>query len=143
MHSNAHPCRPMRYPRARAHSCRSLQSSLQTYLFLHNLCICDSPRDIDPFTGSMSLLGRFCFPRQKCTWAGVCTGAFISHRVFVKSFFISQLSHKSVNLSFPITNIKNELTNLCGNCHVQNYYINTFCEIDIPLHPDPTRVVSL
>ena len=32
-----------------------------------------------------------------------------------KSSCISQLPHKSANLSFTITNIKNNLTNLCGN----------------------------
>ena len=35
--------------------------------------------------------------------------------VFLKSFYRSQLSHKSVNLSFTMTNIKNKLTNLGGN----------------------------
>jgi len=37
----------------------------------------------------------------------------ISHTVFLKSFCRSQLPHKSVNLSFTITNIKNKLTDLC------------------------------
>ena len=40
---------------------------------------------------------------------------FISHKVFLKSFCRSQFPHKSVNLSFIITNIKNKLTDLCGN----------------------------
>ena len=35
--------------------------------------------------------------------------------VAVLSFCRCQLPHKSVNLSFTITNIKNTLTDLCGN----------------------------
>ena len=37
---------------------------------------------------------------------------FISHKVFSKIFCRSQLPHKSVNVSFTITNTKNKLTNL-------------------------------
>jgi len=36
----------------------------------------------------------------------------ISHKVFLKSFCKSQFPHKSVNLSFTITNIKDMLTEL-------------------------------
>ena len=36
-------------------------------------------------------------------------------QVTLKSFCRSQFPHKSVHLSFTITNIKNELTNLCRN----------------------------
>ena len=32
-----------------------------------------------------------------------------------KSFCKSQLPHKYVNVSFTLTNIKNKLTDLCGN----------------------------
>ena len=39
----------------------------------------------------------------------------ISHTAFLKSFRRSQVPHKSVNISFTITCIKNKLTNLCGN----------------------------
>ena len=39
----------------------------------------------------------------------------ISQKVFLKSFCRSQLPDISVNLSFTITNMKNKLTNLCGN----------------------------
>jgi len=39
----------------------------------------------------------------------------ISHKEFLQSFCRSQLPHKSVNLSFTITNINNKLTDLCGN----------------------------
>ena len=40
---------------------------------------------------------------------------FISPKVFTKSLCKSQFPQKSVNLFFIITNIKNKLTNLCGN----------------------------
>ena len=39
----------------------------------------------------------------------------ISHKVFSRSFCRSQLLHKSVNLSFTITNIKKQSMDLCGN----------------------------
>jgi len=39
----------------------------------------------------------------------------ISHKAFIKSFFKSQFPHESVNLSFTITNMKNKLTDLCGD----------------------------
>ena len=55
----------------------------------------------------------------------------ISHKVFIKSFCKSQSSHKSVNLSFIVTNIKNELTNLCGNRLLPNDFMNTFCEREV------------
>ena len=35
--------------------------------------------------------------------------------VFLKSFCISQLPNKSVNLSFTIPNLNNKLIYLCGN----------------------------
>ena len=41
--------------------------------------------------------------------------SFISQSVFVGLFFKSQLPHKSVNLAFIITDMKNELTDLCGS----------------------------
>ena len=37
-----------------------------------------------------------------------------AHTVFIKSFCKSQFPHKSVNLSFIITRMKNKLTDLCG-----------------------------
>ena len=39
----------------------------------------------------------------------------ISLKVFIKSFCKSQFPHKSVNLSFIITDLKDKLTSLCGN----------------------------
>ena len=39
----------------------------------------------------------------------------VSQEVFIKSFGKSQFPHKSVNLSSVINNIKNKLTDLCGN----------------------------
>jgi len=55
--------------------------------------------------------------------------ALISQKVFIKSFFKSQFPHKSVKLSFIITNMKNKLTNLRGNRLLQNDMTNDFCEI--------------
>ena len=45
--------------------------------------------------------------------SGLCWLDLISHKVFMKPFCRSQLPHKSVNLSFTITNIKNKLTDFC------------------------------
>ena len=38
----------------------------------------------------------------------------LSQRVFIKSFCKSQFPHKSVNLSFTITNMMNKLTDFAG-----------------------------
>jgi hypothetical protein len=35
--------------------------------------------------------------------------------VFIKSFFKSQFPHQFIHSSFIISNIKNKLTDLCGN----------------------------
>ena len=43
----------------------------------------------------------------------------ISHKVSIKSFGKSQFPHKSVNLSFIITDIKNKSTDLCGTNSVK------------------------
>ena len=45
---------------------------------------------------------------------GMLRKVLISHKVLIKSFWTSQFPHKSVNLSFIITNIKNKLTFFCG-----------------------------
>ena len=61
--------------------------------------------------------------------------ALISQKVLIKSLkvliksFYSQCPHKSVNLSFIITNVKNKATDLCENWLLQNDCTNTFCEI--------------
>ena len=52
-----------------------------------------------------------------------------------KSFCTSQFPHKSANLAFMITNIKNKLTNLCGNRLLQNNFTNSFCEIRLDSQP--------
>ena len=39
----------------------------------------------------------------------------ISQNVLIKLFSKSQFPHKSVNLSFIITSMKNKFTDLCGN----------------------------
>ena len=54
---------------------------------------------------------------------------FISQKVFIKWFCKSLFPHKSVSLSFIITNTKNTLMNLCGNRLLQDDFINTSCEI--------------
>ena len=54
-------------------------------------------------------------------------------KVFSKPFRRSQLPHKSVNLSFTITRIKNKLTEICGNWLLQNDVKNTLCEIKSPV----------
>ena len=51
-------------------------------------------------------------PHSPCTYLRMF---FVSHRVISKSFCRSQFPHKSVNSSFTITDIKNKLTDLCGN----------------------------
>ena len=50
--------------------------------------------------------------RRASPGPGCGLGILIPHNVFIKSFFTSQFSHKSVNLFFIITNIKNKLTDL-------------------------------
>jgi hypothetical protein len=54
----------------------------------------------------------------------------IAHKLFLKSFCGSQLPLKSVNLSFPITNIKKKLTDSCGNRLLRNDFKNTLCEMN-------------
>jgi len=53
----------------------------------------------------------------------------ISHKVFLKSFRRTQVPHKSVNLSFSVTNTENKLTDLCGNRLLQIDFNNTSGEI--------------
>ena len=56
----------------------------------------------------------------------------LSHRkCFIKSSRTSQLPHKSVHLFFIFTNIKNRLTDLCGNWLLRNNFVNTFFEITL------------
>jgi len=42
-------------------------------------------------------------------------GVSVLSQLFIKSFCRSQLPHRSVNLSFNITDIKNKFTDLYGN----------------------------
>ena len=53
----------------------------------------------------------------------------ISQKEVIKSFRSIHFPHKSLNLSFIITNVREELTDLCGNGLLQNDFINNFCEI--------------
>ena len=57
----------------------------------------------------------------------------ISQKVFIKLFRKVQFPHQSVNLSFTFTNIKNKLTDLCGDPLLQNDCMNTFGEIKITI----------
>ena len=54
--------------------------------------------------------------------------ALNSQKVFIMSFCKGRIPHKSVNLSFIITHMKNKLTDLCGNRLLPNDIINAFCE---------------
>ena len=73
---------------------------------------------------------------QTPLYRGIQTSLYtvISHKVFVKSFCSSQLPHKSVNSSFTITHIENNLTDLCGNWLLQNDLKNTLCGIYRDIH---------
>ena len=62
-----------------------------------------------------TFLSYLCHVRSTAE-CGVLSGeAFISLKVFLKSFYRCQLPHKSVNLSSIIAKIKGRLTNLFGN----------------------------
>ena len=79
------------------------------------------------------VLSVFCFVR-----AGGHSqrrNGLISQEVFLKSFGSSQLSHKSVNLFFTITNT---LPDLCGNWLLQNDFKDTLCEIKADVPPSYT-----
>ena len=65
----------------------------------------------------------------------LCKDVLISHKVFLKLFCRSQLLHKSVNLSFAFTNMKNKLTDFSGNWLLQTDSENTLCEMN-PGHND-------
>ena len=61
--------------------------------------------------------------------------ACISQKIFIRLFHISQFPQKSVNVSFIITNVKNKLTNLCGNLPSQNDFEITFWVIRLAPFP--------
>ena len=50
------------------------------------------------------------------------------HKAFIKSFGRGQFPHKSVDSSFIMTSMDNELADLCGNRLLQNDFINTLYE---------------
>ena len=56
------------------------------------------------------------------------SATFILHKVFLKSFFRSQVAH---NLSVTIINMKNDLINLFGGVLLQNDFENTLCGINL------------
>ena len=53
----------------------------------------------------------------------------ILQKVFTKMFCEHQFPHKSVDVSFIITKIRDQLTNLCGNLLLQNDFLNCSCAI--------------
>jgi len=67
----------------------------------------------------------------------------ISQEVFMKTFSKSQFPHKSDNLSFVITNLKNTMTDLCGNCLFQNDFSNTVYEIRSSRFSSPWTFATL
>ena len=84
--------------------------------------LCGSPVKVtvSPSSTSHTSEHRVPTPSSSC---------FVSHKVFKKSFFRTQFPYKYVYVSFIVTNIKNKLTDVCGNGLFQDNFINTFCEI--------------
>ena len=63
-------------------------------------------------------------------WRMTGRSEIISLQAFKNSFCKSQFPHKSVNSSFIfISNINNQLKDLCGNWLLQSDFVNTYCEI--------------
>jgi len=60
----------------------------------------------------------------------VACSTLTSQKVFVQSCCKSQFLHKSVNLSFATTIMKDTLMVLCGNSLLQSDFINTFREVN-------------
>ena len=64
------------------------------------------------------------------------TGVHLTESVY-KVVLQKSILHQSVNVSYtipliyPFLMIKDRLTDLCGNCLLQNNSINTFCEIRV------------
>ena len=57
-------------------------------------------------------------------WAGQgWRGDLTSQKVLIKPFCISQPPHKSVNVSFTITNMENKLTDLCGKRLLKKHFL--------------------
>ena len=75
----------------------------------------------------VSWLARRCTCRTCCPPASLQN--LISQKVLISSLCKSLFPHKFVNLFFILV-IKDKLTDLCGNCLLQNVFINTFCEIN-------------
>ena len=78
----------------------------------------------------MGVLGGWAFSYGRGTpisETGPTVLRIISQKVFLKSFCRGELPYKFVNVSFLITDIKNKLTDLCGNCLLQNDFNKTLC----------------
>ena len=65
--------------------------------------------------------------------------AFISNKVFSKTFRRSQFPQKIVNVFFISAIVKDKLTDFCGNRLLQNDFLNTFCEIRLHVDVDVSR----
>ena len=67
---------------------------------------------------------------RKSLAARECLDSFIWQKGFLKSFCKVPLPHKSVNLSFTTTNMKNKSTDFCRNSLLINEFEKTLCEIN-------------
>jgi hypothetical protein len=89
------------------------------------------------------LIAFVCKPRPKsgldCFTCAVFAQELISQKVFIQWFRKSRFPHKSVNLSCVTTNIKDKLTDLCGNLLLQDDITNSFCETNADLRSAPRR----
>jgi len=83
--------------------------------------------------------------------AAIKSSDFASHKVLTKSFCTSRFPHKSINLFSVLVMIKDKLTDLCGNCLLQNGFLKTFCELRLasevgmramPLEPVSTKLLA-
>ena len=68
---------------------------------------------------------------------------FISQKVFIESFCRSLFPHKSVNVSFTPSNIKNKSTDWCGNGLLQNEFMNTEMSCSRHMRSDFTRACRI
>ena len=66
----------------------------------------------------------------------------LTHSVFKVAWPKSQLPHKFANLIFTVTNIKNKLTDLCGDGLLRNDVLTTVCEIKVkPLPQNLSTII--
>ena len=68
--------------------------------------------------------------------------AFISHKVFLKSFYRSQLPHKFVTSPCIITNTDKFSTDLCVNLPLHDDFRNTLCEMSLQAKREQRKKLS-